>query len=186
MSDPKRRLLAINEQALILVVRNRAASLGFVDVERRVYAAGADGRNVDTGATKPCQVERFSLDWLEQCDRVELRQEVEAATIGATSRIDALLAADIENPLRQLVYLEDNRKHRKTPVLFETDCPWDVEQLAKLSASVPGAGRASTQFGAFQWLLLHEGFRCKQVERLAERAKVPAGYEVVMGAAGSY
>lgn len=186
MSDPKRRLLFINEQALILVVRNRAELIDVVDGERVVYHRGADGINVDTGTKAPIRLQRFDHTWLDSIDLVELRQEVEAATIGVTPRIDALLAKDEANPLRQLVYLEGNRKGAITPVLFETDCPWTVEELSRLSGRAGGDGRASVQFGAFQWLLLHEGYRCKQVERLKERAPAPTGLELVAGALGKY
>lgn len=181
MSDPKRRLLFINEQALILVVRNRAELIDVVDGERVVYHRGADGINVDTGTKAPIRLQRFDHTWLDSIDLVELRQEVEAATIGVTPRIDALLAKDEANPLRQLVYLESDRKGAITPVMFETDCPWTVEDLSKLSHKVSGV---CAQFGAFQWLLLHEGYRCKQVERLPANAAAPGGFELVVGATG--
>ncbi len=184
MIDSKSDLLAINEQALILVVRSRATPLGLVEIEKPVYISGADGKTISTGTTQRVQVERFDPAWLETIDRVELRQEVEAATLGVMSRLDKLMPDDVAKPLRQLVYMEDDHK-RVTPIVFHTDCPWPVEELGQLSYRFSDTGRLSTKFGAFQWLMLHEGFRCKQVERFKERAPAPAGYEIVVGAVGN-
>jgi hypothetical protein len=184
MIDSKSDLLAINEQALILVVRSRATSLGLVEIEKPVYFPGADGKPLSTGTAERVQVERFDSAWLETIDRVELRQEVEAATLGVISRLDKLMPDDVAEPLRQLVYLEDDHK-RVTPIVFHTDCPWTVEELGQLSYRFSDAGRNSTKFGAFQWLILHEGFRCKQVERFKKRAPTPTGYEIVVGAVGN-
>lgn len=185
MIDSKRRLLAINEQALILVVRNCAELIETVEVERPVYVLGSDEIPVDSGTTTTAPVHRFDPAWLERMDRVELRQEIEAATIGVTPRIDALLARDAANPLRRLAYIEVEKKRAGAAVVFETDCPWSVERLAELSQKAQGAGRSDAVFGSFQWMLIHEGFRCKQVERIdkrgKQRGKVPAGMEEVLG-----
>jgi hypothetical protein len=89
-------------------------------------------------------------------------------------------------PTRRLVYMEDHQGFSFTPVVFETDCPWPINELTELSEKAPSAGRLSTSFSDFAKLVRKAGFKCAIVERLDEQSTTPEGLEQVKGTTGNY
>ena len=88
-----------------------------------------------------------------------------------------------------MIYLADDQMWATTPFLFETNCPWTIEQLEQLSRSAPGAGRISVSFSEFSTLLRKRRFTCTLITRYPESrnyGEVPPGYDVVKGATGNY
>jgi hypothetical protein len=87
---------------------------------------------------------------------------------------------------RDYVFSEDAQGHWQTPIVFRTNCPWSVGEMAKLSWKPEESGRVSTGFGAFKRLLKRAGFSCRLVRNCGQGAANPPGYEVVQGATGNY
>jgi len=86
-------------------------------------------------------------------------------------------------PEREIVFLEDNQMYYRTPVIFRTNYPGNINQLHAISP----CGMFSDSFDSFQKRLVDAGYTATLVVRLEKNAPVPEKYHLVVnGGTGSY
>lgn len=180
---------AVDEAAHRFVMEKHANLKGTVTVAFPSFARQGSAPPAPTGETVEREIKVFDPNWVDYKfyrNRLALKSQLEEAAEIVRSQVIAELESADAPVLRELVYLEDERMYFSTPHIFQTDCPWTVEKMSKLSWQVPGAGRLSTSYHAFMIIMLAHGFRCKLVKKLERNAKPPAQYEVIEGATGNY
>lgn len=89
--------------------------------------------------------------------------------------------------MRKLIYAEDNQMYYVIPVVFETNCELDVEQMRKISYEPLGAGRFSTSFEEFKKLMENRGYQVNKINEYPKN-EIPKDntLEIVIGATGNY
>lgn len=98
------------------------------------------------------------------------------------------IATTIE-PLRKLIYKEDHQMYYHIPVVFETNCGFNITQFEEVShvAGGSGAGRHSTSFDDFKTYLEKLGYVVTELERY-EQNSIPEDntLEIIQGTQGNY
>lgn len=92
-------------------------------------------------------------------------------------------------PIRKLIYKEDHQMYYYIPVVFETNCNFNIAQFEEVSyvAGGAGAGRQSTGFNDFKTYLERLGYIVTELERYKQNS-IPENntLEVIQGTQGNY
>ena len=98
--------------------------------------------------------------------------------------IKNILGASPEEPeMFEYAYKKDNNSWTFHVTVFETNCPFSVDEMEKMTSELPQG--TSVGFDDFKKIIEDEGFI---VNKLAvfEKNKMPKGYDVVVSARGNY
>jgi hypothetical protein len=170
-----------------IVIRTHCPVLRVEVVRFPRLVLDASGRAVESGDFFEREVTVRDRRWFDRTPTVVIAQAyADAAQVLIAGEEASAVLPQNDEVLRRLVYSEDQQMYSRVPFVFETDCPWTLERLSKLSWEVEFPGSSGASFETFQSLLFCCGFKCKLVDRMNENDKPPSGFGIVEGATGSY
>ncbi|MBX9688929.1 MAG: hypothetical protein K2X27_19635 [Candidatus Obscuribacterales bacterium] len=172
----------VEEAAKESMIRKFFPSLGRKLERFPVLTRNLSGKVIETGETYERQIAVFDYSWLDKTDSESRYRFYE----GIKDFRGPLPSRSPDQLLKDFVYLEDEQMYQTTPYIFQSDCPWSLEEMRLLSWKPYGAGRISTSFAVFQILLLSQGYRCLLLRKLPAKAAAPSGYPLLIGATGNY